>query len=114
MFLAVMVLGWGTGYKMSLYHGDGNSSPSVPAAKLLSQRERPSTTQVVDSLLPAPPNHQPSANYPAILVVALLVSVWIIVSLSMLEDELDNSRKERSAHTSYFSFRPPPAFLPSN
>jgi hypothetical protein len=113
LFLAFTVLGWGTAYKLSLYHRDGNSSPTIPV-KLLSQKERPSTTQVVESLLPVPPNHQPSGYYPAIIIVGLMFGLRLIVSDSMLEVDLDDSRKQRSAHTSFFSFRPPPALLPSN
>src|ERR1035441_7385865 len=105
LFLAFTVLGWGTGYKMSLYHRDGNSSPTIPVAKLLSQKERPSTTQVVESLLPVPPNHQPSSYYPAIIIVALMFGLRLIVSDSMLEVERDDSHKQRSAHTSFFSFQ---------
>jgi ABC-type uncharacterized transport system permease subunit len=113
LFLAFTVLGWGTAYKLSLYHQDSNSSSSVPAAKLLSQKERPSTTKVVESLLPAPPNHQPSSYYSAIIIVAFMFVLQLTSTGSVLEVGLDDSHKQRSAHTSFFSFRPPPAFLPS-
>ena len=114
LFLAFTVLGWGTAYKLSLYHQDGNSSSSIPVAKLLSQKERPSTTKVVESLLPASPNHLPSSYYSAIIIVALMFGLQLTVSGPMLEVGLDDSRKQRSAHTSFFSFRPPPAFFPSH
>jgi hypothetical protein len=114
LFLAFAVLGWGTGYKMSLYHGDGNSASAVPAAKLLSQKERPASTQVVESLLAAPANHQPS-TYPAILTIVLMFGLPLILLGATPEfDELDDSRKQLFAHTSFFSFRPPPVFLLSN
>jgi Na+/H+-dicarboxylate symporter len=114
LFLAFTVLGWGTAYKMSLYHRAGDPSSGVPIAKLLSQKERPSAAKVVESLLPASPNHQPSGYCSAIIIVALMFGLQLTFSGLMLEAGLDDSRKQRSAHTSYFSFRPPPAFLPSN
>ena len=114
LFLALTVLGWGTAYKLSLYHSDGNSSSSIPIAKLLSQKERPSTTKVVEGFLPASPNRQPSSYYSAIIIVALMFVFQLTFWGPTLEVGLDNSRKQRSAHTSFFSFRPPPAFLPSN
>jgi hypothetical protein len=112
--LAFAVLGWGTGYKLSLYDSPGSHSKTIPVAKLLSQKERPSTTQVVGSLLPAPPTHQPSTYYPAIIIIALISGLRLTVSGSLPEGGLDDPRKQRSAHTSFFSFRPPPAFLPIN
>jgi hypothetical protein len=113
LFLAFSVLGWGTGYKLSLYDSPGNQSRAIPAAKLLSQKERPSPPQVVDGLLPESPNHQPSSYYPAIIIVALMFGLQLTFSGSMLEVGIDDSRKQRSAHACFFSFRPPPAFLPS-
>jgi hypothetical protein len=113
LFLAFTVLGWGTAYKLSLYHQDSNSSSSIPATKLLSQKERPSTTKVAESLLPESANHQPSIYYSTIIIVALMFGLQLAFSGSMLGVGLDDSRKRRSAHTSFFSFRPPPVFLPS-
>jgi hypothetical protein len=111
LFLAFTVLGWGTAYKASLYHSD--NSPSIPIAKLLSQKERPSTTKVVERLLPEFPNHQPSIYYSTIIIVALMFGFQLTFSGSMLEVGLDDSRKQLSVHASFFSFRPPPALLPS-
>jgi hypothetical protein len=113
LFLALTVLGWGTAYKASLYHSDNSSAPSIPIAKLLSQKERPSTTKVVERLLPEFPSHQPSIYYSTILIVALMFGLQLTFAGAMLKVWLDDSRKQRSAHTSFFSFRPPPAFLPS-
>jgi hypothetical protein len=109
-----MVLGWGTGYKMSLYHSQGSSSSSIPAAKLLSQNERPSTTTVAEAILPQAPNHLPSFYYAAILIASLLFGLGLSVSAWMREIAMDDSRRQRSAHFNFFFFRPPPALLPSN
>jgi len=110
LFLALTVLGWGTAYKASLYHSD--NSPSIPIAKLLSQKERPSTTKAVERLLSEFPNHQPSIYYCTVIIVALMFGIQLTFTGAMLEVGLDGSPKQRSAHTTFFSFRPPPAFLP--
>lgn len=114
LFLAFTVFGWGTAYKLSLYNPSGSPSKLIPAAKLLSQKERPTTTQVVGKLLPATPDHQSSTCYLAIIIVALMLGLRLVVSAWMREVTIDDSRRQRSVHSSFFSFRPPPAFLPSN
>jgi hypothetical protein len=114
LFLAFTVLGWGTGYKMSLYHHPGSPSLAIPAAKLLSQKERPTATRAAEGVLPATPNHQPSNYYPAILMVALMFVVRLAVSTWMREVAMADSRRQRSAHSNFFFFRPPPALLSSN
>jgi hypothetical protein len=42
--LALSVLGWGTGYKLSLYHPSDDSSRQIPQAKLLSKNEQNAPT----------------------------------------------------------------------
>jgi hypothetical protein len=50
LLLAFAVFGWGLHSKLSLYHVRTGASETVPIAKLLSERERPSdTTQHCDS-----------------------------------------------------------------
>jgi hypothetical protein len=112
LLLAFTVFGWGTAYRLSLYQHDGGSSSTIPIAKLLSQKERPSTTKVVESLLPESPNHQPSSYYSAIIIVALMFGFQLAFSGSVLEVGFDDWRKQ--PHMSFFSFRPPPAFLSSH
>src|SRR5260370_18840714 len=114
LFLAFTVIGWGTGYKLSLYNPPGRPSKVIPAAKLLSQKERPTTTQVVEKLLPATPDHQPSISYPAIIMVALMFRLRLVVSACMRQVTIDDSLRHRTVHSSFFSFHPPPACLPSN
>jgi Na+/H+-dicarboxylate symporter len=112
LFLAFTVLAWGTSYKMSILYTPASSTHELTPVKLLSQKERP--TKVVESLLPAAPKQQSSRYYPAILIFALMFGLRLMVSNSMLEVWLDDLRKQRSAHTSFFSFHPPPVFLLSN
>jgi hypothetical protein len=113
LFLAFMVLGWGTGYKMSLYHQQGSPSSSIPVAKLLSQKERPSTTQAAEGILPQRPNHQPSVYYVAI-IASLMFGLGLSVSVWMRESAMYDTRSQRSAHSNFFFFRPPPALPRSN
>src|ERR1700692_81109 len=113
LFLAFTVFGWGIGYKLSLYNPPGSPSRAIAAAKLLSEKERPGTTQVVEKLLPAAPDPRPLTSYPAIIIVALIFGLRLVVSAWMREVTSDDSRRQPSVHSSFFSFRPPPAFLPS-
>jgi hypothetical protein len=111
LFLAFTVLGWGTGYKLSLYDPPGSPSTIIPAAKLLSQKERPSTAKVTAQLVPAAPSQKTTNYYPAIVFVALIFSLRLpIFTWGRVTTEHD-SIAQRSAHTIFFSFRPPPAYL---
>ncbi len=114
VFLACMVLGWGTGYKLSLYHSRGDSTSVIPAAKLLSQKERPSTERIDEAPSPAVQNHQPSIYSPAIIVVALMLGLRLSVSTWMRKATMDDSGRQWSSHSNFFFFRPPPVILPSN
>jgi hypothetical protein len=113
LFLAFTVLGWGTGYKLSLYDPPGSPSTIIPAAKLLSQKERPSTAKVA-ALLPATPVQEIIKYYPAIVLVALMFSLRLLLSTWVRVTTDHDLLAQRSAHSSFFSFRPPPALLPSN
>jgi hypothetical protein len=43
-FLCLFLFAWGTGYKLSLYRASENHKPTMAAAKLLSQKERPAAS----------------------------------------------------------------------
>jgi hypothetical protein len=47
--LAFAVSSWGLQYKLSLYHARG-AHPAAPAAKLLSQKERPPANRLLENL----------------------------------------------------------------
>jgi hypothetical protein len=111
LFLAFTVLGWGTGYKLSLYDPPGSPSTIIPAAKLLSQKERPSTAKVTAQLVPAAPAQKTTNYYPAIVFVALIFSLRLSISTWVRVTTEHDSIAQRSAHTIFFSFRPPPAYL---
>jgi Na+/H+-dicarboxylate symporter len=114
LFLAFTVFGWGIGYKLSLYDPPGSPSTIIPAAKLLSQRERPSTAKVAGELLPATRAQEITKYYPAIVIVALMFGLRLLLSTRVRVTIDHDLLAQRSAHSSFFSFRPPPALLPSN
>jgi hypothetical protein len=114
LFLAFTVFGWGTGYKLSLYDPPGSPSTIIPAAKLLSQKERPSTAKVAAQLLPAAPAPETTQYYPAIVLVALMFSLRLLIPTWVRVTTDHDLLAQRSAHSSFFSFRPPPALLRSN
>ena len=68
LMLAMAVFVWGLQYKLSLYKNKDSIAHSAPAAKLLSEKERPVTAQVVDAPLPQPP---PFPIVPALLMLAM-------------------------------------------
>src|ERR1700753_4002163 len=80
LFLAFTVFGWGTGYKLSLYDPPGSPSTIIPAAKLLSQKKRPSTTRDAAQLVPAVPPQKTTNHYPAIFFLALMFSLRLLIS----------------------------------
>src|SRR5258707_14852729 len=107
LFLAFTVFGWGTGYKLSLYDPPGSPSTIIPSAKLLSQKERPSTAKVAAHLLPATPTHEPTNCYPATIIVALMFGLRLVVSEWVRVTTDHDSLAQQFAHSSFFSFRPP-------
>jgi hypothetical protein len=114
LFLAFTVFGWGTGYKLSLYDSPCSPSTIIPAAKLLSQKERPSTARIAAQLVPATPVQETTKYYPAIIVAALMFSLRLLISTWVRVTTDHDSIAQRSAHSSFFSFRPPPAYLSCN
>jgi hypothetical protein len=114
LFLAFTVFGWGTGYKLSLYDPPGSPSTIIPAAKLLSQKERPSTAKVAAQLVPATPAQKTTNYYPAIVLVAFVFSLRLLISTWVRVTTEHDSIAQRSCHSSFFSFRPPPAYPSCN
>lgn len=112
LFLAFTVLGWGTGYKLSLYEHPAGPVRSIPAAKLLSERERPSATQVADAAFPKSSPALPPYLRSMVVVFALTLGLQSFAVPAILESEGLASRKRLSTYACFFSFRPPPALLP--
>jgi hypothetical protein len=111
--LALAVFGWGLNYKISLYHHPGYST-GISYAKLLSQKERPAPSGDLESLRTAPRQLQPLISPLFLLAVvvcglSLPMSYWL-GSVNSAED----SRLQRFVTSNFFSFRPPPAPVPSS
>jgi hypothetical protein len=64
LMLCMAVFGWGLQYKLSLYKGKDSVSHLAPVAKLLSQKERPTTGQAIAALADPP-------VWPVFLMLAL-------------------------------------------
>lgn len=114
VFLVIAVFGWGAKYKISLYDPPGSVSTHMSQAKLLSQKERPVLSGKLDPVRLPLLQAQSSIAYPAFLIAALLLGSQFIASLWMLTEATDHgSYRQRWSNSIYFSFRPPPALLPS-
>jgi hypothetical protein len=115
VFLALAVFGWGVKYKISLYDPPGSISTSMSHAKLLSQKERPVSSENLDLVHPPLPEAQSSISYPAFFIAAVVLVVCCTASMRMLTkaQDADSDRRRCSVHSNYFFFRPPPAPLPS-
>ena len=112
LFLAVAVFAWGLQYKMSLYNTSSSLSASVPHAKLLTQKERPAS---IASIGPDSAQDRWPVSYTIFLFVTILCALTAAQTLQILSRPLDkDSRKQRFSALDFFSFRPPPAVLPSN
>jgi hypothetical protein len=113
VLLAFALFGWGVKYKLSLYDPPGSLSTRIPQAKLLSQKERPALFGDTDSFHPVPPQPNSSVLFPAFLIASVLLgsSVEVSFRIGIIPD--DDMGQQRCAHSSFFSFRPPPALIPS-
>ncbi|QNI35683.1 hypothetical protein [Edaphobacter albus] len=105
LFLAAAVFSWGSQYKLSLYNLPAKASAPMAAAKLLSQKERPTSVNVTELAVAAIP----------IFITAL---AWWVSILSCVREEHEYSyvrsdvqntkRIRRPQGQSFFFFRPPP------
>jgi hypothetical protein len=116
VFLALAVFGWGIKYKISLYDPPGSLSTYMSHAKLLSQKERPVSSNNLDLVRPSLLEAPSSISYPSFSVASImLVLCCTTASLWMLTRAKDgDSYRQRCAFDSiYFFFRPPPVLPPS-
>jgi hypothetical protein len=108
LMLAFAVCFWGLHYKLSLYHL-GATQTASPAAKLLSQKERPTTPGNLDSARPTSLQPQSFTLFSVFLIASiaggpLLVLLHWIWALS----EADPHHLSSVGWSSH-SVRPPPA-----
>ncbi|MEO8736545.1 MAG: hypothetical protein ABI380_08395 [Edaphobacter sp.] len=103
VMLAFAVFSWGIRYKLSLY----NPASHMSAAKLLSQRERPATSEA--SELAA----DPLANPAPITLFGLALGVTLVGLFSLKptfskRNVWDRVQLPKRSGQNFFFFRPPP------
>lgn len=109
LMLSFAVCLWGLHYKLSLYHV-GATRAAGPAAKLLSQKERPVSSKDVNSLKPVSLQPQSSTLFPTLLIAAIAVGSHLVFSYWTWMLTADVDCHQRSCVNSLcFSPRPPPA-----
>jgi hypothetical protein len=116
VFLALAVFGWGVKYKLSLYDSPASISTHMSHAKLLSQKERPVSSNSLDLVRPSLQEAQPSITYSAFLIAAIVLVLWCGTAWTWVLNgtkDSDSYRQRCSFDSIYFSFRPPPALPPS-
>jgi hypothetical protein len=108
LMLSAAVFGWGLQYKLSLYHGKDSISHQIPEAKLLSQKERPTTGQVV-SVRPAelPAFHL----FPALIIVTAASGLFQAAARYVRTGSLERSRAPLPPCLQAIFLRPPPVLL---
>jgi hypothetical protein len=109
IFLALAVFGWGLQYKLSLYGHSSEFPNSIPHAKLLSPKERPTSSTAIRLIgSNTQPPHLPVGFFVLFVGIALLGSSAVQFSWLRNRVSVNYSAKQRSAASNYFAFRPPP------
>ncbi len=109
LLIVIGIFVWGLRYKLSLYDSPSGASRSVAEAKLLSPNERPGSVQTASQirshLLPS------SSRYSRIILIAS-VRFGILPVRHVRANALTapDARHASDSITSFFTFRPPPAF----
>lgn len=111
--LGLAVLLFGTAYKLLQYSTQGCAFKAMPAAKLLTEKERPVREYRSESTAA-----QPAFQAAFLSLAALLLAVitrkftWQHFKAKFL-DPNENSRCKRNPACVYFCFRPPPSYSPA-
>lgn len=107
MVIAALVLVWGSAFKASLYHSYRDLA-HVPAAKLLTEHERPAHTGQIDlSRTDIPPVPQAMHHVPA---AAPAPSRHALTLLAMLSPHRSSVRFTHDAALGFYFHHPPPLF----
>lgn len=110
LLIVVGIFVWGVRYKLSLYDSPVSPSRSVAEAKLLSPNERPGSVQTASQIRPQ--TNPSSPLYSGILPIAVLCSGIVPVRISRANASTSQGSQSTDGRaTSFFFFRPPPAFL---
>ncbi|OJV41760.1 MAG: hypothetical protein BGO25_19095 [Acidobacteriales bacterium 59-55] len=101
--LALAVFSWGVRYKLSLYNPDAHMS----AAKLLSQRERPATSETLKLATDPLVNSGPVTLF-ALAMGVMLTGLCILNTNLPLKDAWHQAQIPKQPERTFFFFRPPP------
>ncbi len=107
LMLALAVFGWGLQYKLSLYQSKDSVSHLAPAAKLLSQKERPVASQSVN----VHPHWVPV--WPLLFFVLLAPGLYRFIVRRLRPASREGSHSPIPTCIRSVFVRPPPFFVPS-
>ena len=108
LMLSAAVFGWGLQYKLSLYHGKDATSHQIPEAKLLSQKERPTTGQAVS----ARPSELPAFPlFPVLIIVTVASGLFQAAARYVRTGSLERSRPPLPPCLQAIFLRPPPVLI---
>ncbi len=108
VMLAFAVFSWGVRYKLSLY----NPSAHMSEAKLLSQEERPSLSQVIETSIEPMGSAAPIALF-AYLLGTMLAGLFSLEATFLQGNTRRHASLPRQCSQNFFFFRPPPPILAS-
>ena len=106
--LAFAVFSWGIRYKVSLY----NPATHMSAAKLLSQRERPATSESA-KLAAGPAVNLQRVTFFALAMGVMLAWVWSLKPVFSPRSVRYRTELPKQPGQTFFFFRPPPTLLAS-
>lgn len=114
-FVFLLILGivsWGLEYKLSLYQTAQTPQLTVPAAKLLSQKERPQTLQELAGIFnDTQQKLYGSGNVPLLEMLCVVFFCMLPLQTARIAPSLVHASSRRQySYSHYFSFRPPPIF----
>ena len=99
--LCMAIFGWGLQYKLSLYEGSKSISHLAPAAKLLSQKERPAPEQKL--------GHSTATPWPIFLIVMIAFCLPGLAARYSRLGALEGLRVSLPVCLNATVCRPPPA-----
>jgi hypothetical protein len=104
------IFSWGLEYKLSLYQAAQTRQSTVPAAKLLSQKERPQTQKDLSGVFGG--TQQKIFATSNMLHMGMLCAVFFCLPFlqnqKIISSQNHSSNRRLRSYTCYFSFRPPP------
>lgn len=100
--LSLAVFSWGVRYKVSLY----NPANHMSAAKLLSQRERPTTFE--SAKVAVDPIVLPRVPSLFLAMGVMLAGLWSLKPVFLPKSVEPSTRLSKQPSQTFFFFRPPP------